>query len=135
MTDNIIYKESLRQLGKALDRLEEILQVPLTENDYVLDAAIQRFEFVIELYWKAFKQILAYENVQTVFPKEALQQAYAAGWLEHEQIWLGMLQDRNKTSHTYKQHKALEIYEHIKIYYPEMRKTYEFLIKKFPITD
>jgi len=132
---NIKYLEALRELGNALDRLKEVLDEPLNVKDYVLDAAIQRFEFVVELFWKALKHLLLYEGVNITLPKEALQKAYAAGWLDNEQLWLDMMKDRNETSHTYKKNKALEIYEHIKIYYPEMRKSYEFIVKKFPVNN
>jgi nucleotidyltransferase substrate binding protein (TIGR01987 family) len=131
---NTYYKESLRELGRALGRLGAALQLPLDSHDLILDGTIQRFEFVIELYGKALRQILLdTQQVRTVFPKEALQQAYKAGWITNEKLWIGMIEDRNKTSHTYKHEKAMEIYEHIKVYYPEMHKTYELLITQFPI--
>ena len=40
----------LNDLNKALLRLDEALKQP--ENDFVRDAAIQRFEFCFELAWK-----------------------------------------------------------------------------------
>jgi len=128
---DIRWKTSLDTLGKSLDRLGEILQVTLDEKDYVLDAAIQRFEFCIELYWKVLKHLLAREGVVTQLPKESLKKAYAAGWLEDEEIWLNMLKDRNMTSHTYKHEIALEIYKAIQKYYPEMRKVYNVLVSNF----
>lgn len=132
---DIRWQTSFTQLGKALDRLDDILKAPLDEKDYVLDATIQRFEFCVELFWKALKHLLALEGVVTQLPKESLQRAFAAGWLEHEEIWLDMLQDRNITSHTYKHEKALEVYRAIQKYYPEMRKVYEHLKKKFIIRE
>jgi hypothetical protein len=48
-------KATLESLGKALDRLEEALEQPL-ENALAVDATIQRFEFTIELFWKALKR-------------------------------------------------------------------------------
>jgi uncharacterized protein with HEPN domain len=46
-----------------------------------------------------------------------------------------MLRDRNRTSHTYDEGTAEKIYENIKGYIPEMKKTYMFLTKHFECSD
>ena len=123
----------LQKLNNTLNRLEEILEQPLEEHDFILDATIQRFEFCIELTWKSLKHLLHSHGIEKHSPRELLQEAYAAGWLSNEKIWLQMMKDRNLTSHTYEHDRALEIYHHIQEYYPEMRKTYavmESLTKK-----
>lgn len=121
--------QSLTLLGKALHKLNAIMDTPLDEQDYVLDAAIQRFEFVIELFWKTLKHLLREHGIETALPKQAVQEAYAAGWLDDETVWLNMMNDRNVTSHTYRESYALEIYEHIKTYMPEFNSVYEKLLK------
>jgi nucleotidyltransferase substrate binding protein (TIGR01987 family) len=122
--------QSLINLETALERLAEALQEP-TENKLAIDGTIQRFEFVIELYWKTLKRLLAWEGIQTQTPREALQQAYQAGWLADETAWLQMLRDRNQTSHLYNEAMAREIYDHIKQYFSEMERTYQFLRQQF----
>lgn len=122
--------QSLTNLGAALERLREALQEP-EENKLAIDGTIQRFEFVIELYWKTLKRLLAWEGIQTQTPREALQQAYQAGWLADETAWLQMLRDRNQTSHLYNEAMAREIYNHIKQYFPELERTYQFLRQQF----
>ena len=79
MSDSKI-AQSLANLGAGLDRLAEALQEPETTS-LVVDGTIQRFEFVIELYWKTFKRILAAEHIPVTTPREALQQANRANWL------------------------------------------------------
>jgi len=37
-----------------------------------IDGTIQRFEFVIELYWKTLKRLLALEGINTYTPRESL---------------------------------------------------------------
>jgi nucleotidyltransferase substrate binding protein (TIGR01987 family) len=123
-------KATLESLGKALDRLEEALGQPL-ENPLAVDATIQRFEFTIELFWKALKRCLDFEGIDTSTPRDALQQAYQAGWLQDESKWLQMLRDRNATSHTYDEAKAREIYERIRANQPALRVAYEFLRQRF----
>ena len=55
----INWRDSFQSLGKAIERLKEVLEHPqLNENDFMRDATIQRFEFSIELFWKVLKKIL-----------------------------------------------------------------------------
>jgi nucleotidyltransferase substrate binding protein (TIGR01987 family) len=121
---------SLEKLGKSLSRLEEALNGQ-QQSAILVDATIQRFENCIELFWKTFRHLLALEGRETFSPKESLQAAYQLGWLHDEQAWLGMLKDRNLTSHTYNELLAEQIVHHVRIYYPEMKQTFEFLKNRF----
>ena len=118
-------------LGNALSRLGAVLDASLDENDYVLDATIQRFEFTIELFWKTLQYLLIKEGlVKTKTPRETLSAAYAAHWIDDENIWLDMIDARNLTSHAYHQETALEIYHDVKKFYPRLKNTYEILKQK-----
>lgn len=118
-------------LGRALKKLDEVCAKPLDEEKIMIDATIQRFEFTYELFWKILKVLLENEGVEATTPKNVLQEAYKANWIEDEKLWLAMLDDRNITSHVYKEEKAFEIYEHIKNYNKEMQRVYRNLIVKF----
>lgn len=118
--------ESIEQFGKALTRLEEVLQ-RMPSDDIVIDATIQRFEFTIELCWKALKKKLAYEGIETTTPRSVLQQSYISNWINDEQLWLNMLADRNLTSHTYREEQARAIYARISSYARAMRELLDFL--------
>jgi len=122
--------QSLRNLGTAIARLREALAEPAA-NTLVVDGTIQRFEFVIELFWKTLKHLLAAEHVQAGTPKEALRRAYDARWLSDERLWLAMLKDRNETSHLYSEKLARQIYERIRTYLPELERTHAFLTERF----
>ena len=122
--------QSLENLERALRRLEEALQEPDT-NSLVIDGTIQRVEFVVELYWKTFKRLLAVEGIVANTPREALQKAYAARWIEDETAWLQMLRDRNETSHIYDEAAARRIYEHIRLNFPVLKRTFRFLADRF----
>jgi nucleotidyltransferase substrate binding protein (TIGR01987 family) len=122
--------QSLENLERALKRLEEALREP-GSNSLVIDGTIQRFEFVIELYWKTFKRLLAIEGLEANTPREALQKAYAAHWIDDEAVWLQMLRDRNETSHIYDEAAARRIYAHIQQNFPVLKKTFLFLKKRF----
>ena len=122
---------TLLALGRALDRLREALAQP-EDNPLAIDGTIQRFEFAIELCWKALRRLLQREGITTATPREALQQAFRAGWLADETAWLQMLHDRNETSHTYNEKTARRVYASIRSGFPEMERTYKGLQARFP---
>ncbi len=121
--------QSLANLRMALTRLDEALAQP-DENLLIVDGTIQRFEFVIELCWKALKRMLEKEGVRSGTPRETIRAAFAAGWLEDEEAWLEMLRDRNLTSHTYDEEVARKVYASVKRNAPVLRATYEALITR-----
>jgi len=126
--------DSLANLENALTRLSEALTAP-EDDPLVVDASIQRFEFVIELFWKTFKRALAYEGIETATPREAVQQAFAVGWISDETAWLSMLRDRNLTSHVYDEAMAGRIYERIRAHAPVLRAAFGDLRQRYGSAD
>lgn len=122
MTEKL--NQSLINLGRALDRLDEALAEPTT-NPLAIDGTIQRFEFGLELFWKTLKRLLAVEGVEATTPRDTLKHAHRAGWLSSEAAWLQMLRDRNETSHISNEEMALRIYTSIRANAPEMRTVYQ----------
>jgi hypothetical protein len=49
-------QHTFSQLERALRRLQEAL-AETTDNSLVIDGTIQRFKFVMDLYWKLLKHI------------------------------------------------------------------------------
>ena len=113
-------------LRRSLDRLAEALGVS-AEEPLAIDGTIQRFEFTFELFWKAVRRLLARQGIEANSPKAVLQQAYRLGWLDDEPKWLKVLEDRNLTSHTYREPLALEIYGRIPAHYAAMREVVQKL--------
>ncbi len=72
------------------------------------DGVIQRFEFTFELAWKSLKEYMTDQGVaaQLQFPKQVLKEAYAAGIISDERVWVDMLSSRNITSHIYDDKQA-----------------------------
>jgi len=106
----------LINFNNALERLKEAVEEfkQNDTNDVIRDGVIQRFEFTYELAWKAAKEYL--ENIGIVdrnSPKAVIKEAYAQKMLLNEQNWLLMLNDRNITSHVYKEEIVKEIAERI----------------------
>ena len=116
--------------NNALDRLNEAVEIGKKDTSSILlDATIQRFEFVIELTWKLMKEYLESENlVGFNTPKMVVKEIYKIGFIDNGEIWLDMLNDRNLTSHTYDEETAKQIYFNIvKEYLPELNKFQNFM--------
>jgi len=97
-------------------RLREALAV--AETDVSRDAAIQRFEFCFELAWKAVQERARNEGLDCQSPKGCLKLAFKSGWIQDESGWLAMIEDRNRTSHTYDERLAKDVYRRLPQYLP-----------------
>lgn len=126
------WKNSFRDLGQALQKLNLMIHEPIDRNSYVIDATIQRFEFSVELFWKTLKKICESEGLEVNSPRSTLQKAYSLGLIQDDKLWLDMMEDRNLTSHTYREGLAREIYSRIKLYSTIMDETYAKLLKQYP---
>jgi nucleotidyltransferase substrate binding protein (TIGR01987 family) len=107
-------REILGVWKTALTTLAEV--VSLDETPVVRDAAIKRFEYNFELAWKCVKHCALAEGEGCNSPKSAFKVAFKLGWIKDEGVWLDMLDDRNQTTHTYKEATACVVYAHIRTY-------------------
>ena len=110
-----VKKSEIENFEKALSKLIEFTATPAID-DRDLSGIIQGFEFTFEQAWKAFQKILWREGSQCGTPRLALQGALYRKFipLEDEVAWLKMLEDRNLSSHVYREDLAREIAERIK---------------------
>ena len=112
------------KLEKALAALKRILAKPMDEERSNIDAAIQRFEFSFELFWKYLKSILNDRGVDVSYPRDVLSAAYQGHLIDHESLWLNMLKDRNLTSHSYDEALAEQIYQSLDEYCTRMTEAF-----------
>ena len=49
------------------------------------------------------RRALLESGIESGTPREAIQKAYQAKWLNDEAPWMQILQDRNRTSHVYEE--------------------------------
>ena len=108
MTEPDDLASHLTMLESALARLQAALEQPKTE--WTRDAAIQRFEFCFELTWKTVTRAARHEGVECASPRQAFRAAMKFGWIADDTIWFDMLDDRNRTSHTYNEKTAEAIF-------------------------
>ena len=112
----------LNDLKSAVGQLEAALAVQ-PASDLVRAGCIQYFEFSFELAWKAIKIMTSEQGlVDCASPKACFKQAFSQGWLDEEDIWLAMLDARNRMAHTYNAKDALTIYDTLRGFIAPMRK-------------
>lgn len=97
------WRQRLESLQRALRQLEAALLAhdAAPESEVIGMAVIKAYEFSFELSWKTLKDLLSYEGLDVLLPREVLRQAFAAGLLRDGQVWIDMLEQRNLMAHTY----------------------------------
>lgn len=103
----------LQELRKALATLDEALKAD-PKNTFVRDATIQRFEYSFELCWKTVKIYLAEQYGEaSLSPKESFRLLGKHHELTMEEVeqCLKMVDDRNRTTHTYDEQFIAALYK------------------------
>lgn len=111
----------LTPLERATASLARALAQPLDE--FTRDSSIQRFEYTYELAWKAIRRVLLNEmglvDAEGASRRELYRMAAQNGLLADPTPWFGFHDARNRTSHTYNEATAAEVYEVAKGFLPE----------------
>ena len=111
----------LSDFEKSLRQFEKALTVP-ANDDLIKAGCIQYFEFCFELAWKSIQVLVRKQGLSDCLsPKACLREAFTNGWIQNEEIWLQMLEARNKMSHTYDTDEALKVYASLAGFLPELK--------------
>lgn len=83
-------------------------------DEIIKEGLIQRFEYTHELAWNVMKDYAAYQGNTTVGgSRDATREAFQLQLISDGNVWMDMIGSRNKTSHTYNQETADEIFQKI----------------------
>jgi nucleotidyltransferase substrate binding protein (TIGR01987 family) len=91
------YKKALATLERALAIAEERPFSELEEQ-----GLIQGFEFTHELSWNLLKDFLETKGFTDIHgSRDTTRIAFREGYIENGEVWMQMIESRNKSSHTY----------------------------------
>ena len=120
------FVKAYSKLDQAVQKIQE--EYPIKEDgtieedsfldDIIKEGLIQRFEYTHELAWNVLKDFLENAGNNNIFgSKDATREAFAAGLISNGEVWMDMIKSRNKTSHTYNQETADDIFMKIVNHY------------------
>ncbi len=108
-------KIKLNYFRQAVDNLNEVMLEDKT--DIVRDSAIKRYEICYELAWKSVQELLKREGYEVCkSPRRCFKEAFQQGWIDDEEGFADMVENRNLTTHTYDKELADAVYQKINGY-------------------
>jgi nucleotidyltransferase substrate binding protein (TIGR01987 family) len=137
---DIRWEQRFSNFIKAMDKLQQSVEFihknaeektdDETLDEMIKEGLIQRFEYTHELAWNVMKDYAEYQGNSTIGgSRDASREALQLKLITDGEIWMDMIRSRNKTSHTYNEDTANEIYTKIlREYYPafsEFKKVME----------
>lgn len=113
-----------KALGQFTEAIENNAKNPI---DIIKEGIIQRFEFTHELAWKVMKDFLEYEGFQNVSGlRSATREAFNKELIIEGQLWMDMIESRNKTVHTYHENiLEVEYQKIVNLYFPLFAEFYK----------
>lgn len=118
------YKKALLKLQEAVRFIEDTFleneqndgqkNAGQVLNDLIKQGLIQSFEYTHEMAWNVMKDFAAYQGSGEIRgSRDAVREAFAMGLVHNGDVWMEMIKSRNKTSHTYNEDIADEIFNKI----------------------
>jgi nucleotidyltransferase substrate binding protein (TIGR01987 family) len=113
------FVKAFKKLEEAVLKIEREYQIQEDDtidedsflDDIIKEGLIQRFEYTHELAWNVMKDFLEDAGNNNIFgSKDATKEAFAAGLIANGEVWMDMIKSRNKTSHTYNEETADDIF-------------------------
>jgi nucleotidyltransferase substrate binding protein (TIGR01987 family) len=101
---DVRWKQRLHSFRKAFAQLTSAVQTTKTRDLSELEkqGLIQAFEFNHELAWNTLKDFLESRGETGIYgSKDATRKAFGAELIADGDVWMDMIQSRNRSSHTY----------------------------------
>jgi len=120
--EDIRWEQRFSNFNKALLKLEQSVNyinhnvldnedLGYIVEELIKEGLIQRFEYTHELAWNVMKDYALFQGNSTIGgSRDATREAYKLQIIENADVWMDMIQSRNKTSHTYNVEIANEIF-------------------------
>jgi len=100
----IRWNQRLTNYNRALDQLDAAVSLANQRLLSTLEqyGVVHCFENTHELGWNVLRDYLKDRGTQQLYgSKDTVREAFAVGLIEDGETWMGMIRDRNLSSHTY----------------------------------
>jgi nucleotidyltransferase substrate binding protein (TIGR01987 family) len=114
---DVRWKQRFTNYRKAFETLVEAVSIADSRDLSNLEeqGMIQSFEFTHELAWNVLKDYLTHQGFTGITgSRDATRLAFKSGLIEDGEVWMKMIEDRNKTTHTYDEKVAREVVKNIR---------------------
>src|SRR5699024_5192891 len=82
-----------------------------TLDDLIKQGLVQSFEYTHELAWNVMKDYISFQGIENVHgSRDATRESFSLGVISDGETWMEMIKSRNKTSHTYDEETANDIF-------------------------
>ncbi len=128
------FKRKLFSLDKALQSFKEVYSFYLENPNQKVSqmALIKSFELTFELSWKTLQSFFKSQgHTEVRFPKGVIKEAFNKDVIKDGQLWINMLDARNRLSHIYDESMIKDIIQRIsKDYLKGIEQLYQKLKKE-----
>ena len=120
MSVDIRWLQRFEHFTLAHDQLADALRLmaerPLSNLEK--QGTIQTFEFTYELAWSVLRDYLVWQGIESISgSRDAIRESFKRDLIADGGAWLSMLQDRNRTVHTYNEETANQILGQLRLVY------------------
>jgi len=108
--------EAIEYIKKELSEKEIDIEFDHADTNKILreiikEGLIQRFEYTYEMAWNVMRDYALFQgNSEIGGSRDAIRYAFSSNLITDGDLWMDMIKSRIKTSHTYNEETANEIY-------------------------
>lgn len=127
----------MKKYDNFVSALSTLEQAPVQDlsNEFIQGGVIGKFALQFELGWKLLKALPEYEGdpvSASGSPRDVIKTAFRYFDFMDEDLWLGMLRDRNATAHIYdSEHAAHLVSAIIESYLPEFVRMRDAISERY----
>lgn len=115
------YNKALKKLSDAIDYVKNDLKakdIDIEDKDshnileeIIKEGLIQRFEYTYEMSWNVMKDYALFQGISDIAgSRDAIRYAFSSKLIDNGDLWMEMIKSRVKTTHTYNEETANEIF-------------------------
>ncbi len=129
MDEDLRWRQRFENLKRAISFLKKSVEQG-SYNELERAGLTQSFEFTFELSWKTLKDYLSESGYVLRSPRDTIKQGFQNEMITEGHIWMEMLEERNRLTHTYNEEQALDAVKTIRErYFPALLQLFKTLEK------